>query len=355
MRPDGVDMREKELEREKYLHSDLTDDEEPLSAYAALPGQPSSVSRITHYDVRKMAAIQLATIGRRVGITSTTFIPRLSSTYISCLTDPSRSLSSHFGALFGLIALGPHAFHQLLLPHLASYLAFLRPSLHSDDAETRLDAECIAGAIIEALKRLMNHPMFEAVSEEEAEAEGLKSAKVEKEGESEDGKMEIDYIRAESDEDDKLSGKMDAEEGESGASGHMDEASSAESGKPVKDEAIDELSLTMLDVDAALNELGISSESEVAALLREAQKEASEKQKLKEEAQNLKMKAGKEKETKEKRKSNEEKDESVANPKYGKIKFVFPTQALKDVLGERIDGLLNENDNYVGKMKNSGW
>ncbi|KAK2950413.1 putative Transcription initiation factor TFIID subunit 6 [Blattamonas nauphoetae] len=120
----------------------------------------SPLSFVTHLDLRRVSAVLLSTICIKFSPTLPTFQSRLVMTYISCVMDPTRSLASHLGCVIGIVALGPHAFHSAFLPHIPSYLTWIRPLLSSDDADQREEAEGVVKTICEGLVKLCHHPDF---------------------------------------------------------------------------------------------------------------------------------------------------------------------------------------------------
>lgn len=82
-----------------------------------------------HWQVRRAAADCLARLVLRFPQPQLNLVPRISSLCISTLLDSRKALTSHYGAIAGLAALGPRAVAVLLLPRLLDYYDRLLPAL----------------------------------------------------------------------------------------------------------------------------------------------------------------------------------------------------------------------------------
>lgn len=66
---------------------------------------------------------------RRWGKTYSTLLPRLTKTLLNAFLDPSRPLTTHYGGIRGLGALGQETLLLSVLPNVAAYMHTLRPDL----------------------------------------------------------------------------------------------------------------------------------------------------------------------------------------------------------------------------------
>lgn len=81
--------------------------------------------REDHWSLRDRCAHITAELCRKFGNTYATLVPRVTKTLARTLSDPAKPIVSHYGAVVGIAALGPHAVETLILPHLESHLAAL--------------------------------------------------------------------------------------------------------------------------------------------------------------------------------------------------------------------------------------
>ncbi len=91
-----------------------------------------------HWSLREHAAAITATICQRYGNVYGTLIPRVTRTLIKTLLDQEKPLTSHYGAIVGITALGGRTIEAILLPHLAAYMAAIdKVSSSSDDGSSQ--------------------------------------------------------------------------------------------------------------------------------------------------------------------------------------------------------------------------
>lgn len=103
-----------------------------------------------HWSVRLDAADMLAFICRTYGAAYHTIVPRVTRTLAKTLSDPAKPLTSHYGAIVGLTALGPATVESVVLPVLADYARAL--GLDDPAAERSLDLAKVHQAIADACK-----------------------------------------------------------------------------------------------------------------------------------------------------------------------------------------------------------
>jgi hypothetical protein len=75
------------------------------------------------------------------GDTYKKFQGQISEIYVSALKTTSMPLTTHYGAIQGIIALGPWAVRLLLLPLLDNYQQLLSPLLQSQNLQKSFEAE----------------------------------------------------------------------------------------------------------------------------------------------------------------------------------------------------------------------
>eukprot|EP00288_Rhodomonas_lens_P008620 CAMPEP_0177727832 /NCGR_PEP_ID=MMETSP0484_2-20121128/20537_1 /TAXON_ID=354590 /ORGANISM="Rhodomonas lens, Strain RHODO" /LENGTH=377 /DNA_ID=CAMNT_0019240523 /DNA_START=61 /DNA_END=1191 /DNA_ORIENTATION=- len=78
-----------------------------------------------HWPLRDRAAGLLTFIVNRHAASYTTLQSRITSTLLHAFLDPARPLTTHYGAIVGLSALGPQTLNQLVLPHISAYAQLL--------------------------------------------------------------------------------------------------------------------------------------------------------------------------------------------------------------------------------------
>lgn len=88
-----------------------------------------------HWEVRQEAAAIVAAICASYGSVYGSLVPRIAKTLLRAWLDADKPLTTHYGAIAGIAALGPQAIDSLLLPHIESYLTALRPEQHPGSTE----------------------------------------------------------------------------------------------------------------------------------------------------------------------------------------------------------------------------
>jgi transcription initiation factor TFIID subunit 6 len=104
-----------------------------------------------HWALRDFAAELVADICSKFGRSYTTVQPRITKTLTGALLDQSRPLTTHYGAIVGLGALGFRVVDLLLLPHIDEYSKHLLKILDETAAKQkgvrRLEAAKVYGAL----------------------------------------------------------------------------------------------------------------------------------------------------------------------------------------------------------------
>lgn len=91
-----------------------------------------------HWSLRDRCAGMAADLCRKFGNTYATLVPRVTKTMAKTFLDPSKPLPSHYGAIVGLFALGPHSVETLILPYLETYLVALQhPKASTGEGEDK--------------------------------------------------------------------------------------------------------------------------------------------------------------------------------------------------------------------------
>lgn len=84
-----------------------------------------------HWSLRDRAASIIALICSKYSDTYSNLKPRISKTLFHAFLDTSKPLSTHYGGIVGLAALGPYTVEVLVLPNISAYMKILQPELDS--------------------------------------------------------------------------------------------------------------------------------------------------------------------------------------------------------------------------------
>lgn len=79
----------------------------------------------SHWYIRKLAARVVSLVCRNFGQSYYNIQPRITRTLLRAFLDPGKPLTTHYGAVTALKALGSRIIRLLLLPNLNSYMVFL--------------------------------------------------------------------------------------------------------------------------------------------------------------------------------------------------------------------------------------
>ncbi len=74
--------------------------------------------------------------------------PRITKTLLHAFADLTRPLTTHYGAIVGLSALGHYVIQLLILPNLRAYVKLLEPELNSESPIRRTEARKCYGALL---------------------------------------------------------------------------------------------------------------------------------------------------------------------------------------------------------------
>lgn len=124
-----------------------------------------------HWSLRDTSATLVAHICKQYGPLYQNLQPRITKTLAKALLDPKRPLTTHYGAIRGLEALGPNVMRVLVLPHVPLFYQLLEPELQNTKNPTkRLEAEYCTGALQHACGVLYRYHILESPSSEEISA-----------------------------------------------------------------------------------------------------------------------------------------------------------------------------------------
>ena len=102
-----------------------------------------------HWTLRNTAANIIATICQRFGSSYMNLKPRISKTLLHAFLDASKPLTTHYGGIVGLTALGTHTVQVLILPNISAYMKLLQPEL-SATGQRNIEARKCYGALLTA-------------------------------------------------------------------------------------------------------------------------------------------------------------------------------------------------------------
>jgi transcription initiation factor TFIID subunit 6 len=103
-----------------------------------------------HWRLRNYAASLIVLICQNYARAYTTLQPRIVRCLAARWLDPSKSLTTHYGAIVGLAGMGHHVFKSVLFPSLEPYLQLLREQLTCSNPTKRIEASNCYGALIKA-------------------------------------------------------------------------------------------------------------------------------------------------------------------------------------------------------------
>ncbi|CCI40729.1 unnamed protein product [Albugo candida] len=135
------------LRIELYLHQLL-----PALLSCVLGHQLCENAAENHWALRDHAAQLIATICKKYGETYAKLQARVSKTYHLAISDPHCPFSTQYGAINGLMYLGPLVMEKLLFPNLPMYYKRLEPALNSSNPDLiqRLEAQNCLGTLVHA-------------------------------------------------------------------------------------------------------------------------------------------------------------------------------------------------------------
>jgi transcription initiation factor TFIID subunit 6 len=109
-----------------------------------------------HWGLRDLCAGMIGHICKKYGSTYHTLQPRLTKALLHAFLDAKKPRTTHYGAIVGITALGPHVAQLLFLEpsknsNLRAYCRLLLPDLESNDVTIRYEAQKCYGALLDAV------------------------------------------------------------------------------------------------------------------------------------------------------------------------------------------------------------
>ncbi|KAI7879468.1 transcription initiation factor TFIID subunit 6 [Lichtheimia hyalospora FSU 10163] len=125
-----------------------------------------------HWSVRRRAASLIANICRHYGKAYHTLQPRIAKTLVRALLDPSRPLTTQYGAIIGLDALGTEVTRVLVLPHIKFFTTHcLQNALENGNPQRVQEAEKCKEALLDVLERVAKDGTHMETSDQASEQE----------------------------------------------------------------------------------------------------------------------------------------------------------------------------------------
>lgn len=103
-----------------------------------------------HWALREFASQLVGYICTQYGEAYQTLQPRIAKTLLRAFLDPLRPLTTHYGAILGMGALGREVVRVLLVPNVKAYGQLLQPQLQADQKNElkRLESEKCRDALV---------------------------------------------------------------------------------------------------------------------------------------------------------------------------------------------------------------
>ncbi len=141
MRFSSALLSSEHLHVEPYLHQLLP------SILTCLVGKTLGSDSDDHWALRDFTAALVEKIASAYGNAFVTLIPRLSKTFVGALLDFSKPLTTHYGAIKGISALGKAAQSKLLFSNLAQYVPFVMAA--KDEAQRKNEANRVLSLLVD--------------------------------------------------------------------------------------------------------------------------------------------------------------------------------------------------------------
>ncbi|KAJ2828476.1 histone H4-like TAF Taf6, SAGA complex subunit [Coemansia erecta] len=110
-----------------------------------------------HWSLRNGAAEQISEICQQFGKTYHTLQARIARTLLRAFLDPTKPLTTHYGAIVGLTKLGVNMVQVLILPNIRTYMSLLDVEMEKDNPQLVDDGQRCRDALIGALRVLTDH------------------------------------------------------------------------------------------------------------------------------------------------------------------------------------------------------
>lgn len=151
----SVLANEEQLHVEPYLHQLMP----PILTCLVGKSLCHSASQ-DHWALREYSASLVQAVCSRFGTAYPSLQPRITRTLIHTLLDPLKPLTSHYGAIVGLTALGADTVRTLLAPNLVFYSNLLLPELEHVGTQKAAEAHKCFCALSRAVGLLLHHEPF---------------------------------------------------------------------------------------------------------------------------------------------------------------------------------------------------
>ncbi|KAJ1963910.1 histone H4-like TAF Taf6, SAGA complex subunit [Dipsacomyces acuminosporus] len=107
-----------------------------------------------HWSLRDGAAEQIAEICQQFGKSYHTLQTRIARTLLRAFLDPTKPLTTHYGAVVGLTKLGASIIKVLILPNIKTYMTLLDAEMAKDSQQLANDGKHCQEALLGALRAL---------------------------------------------------------------------------------------------------------------------------------------------------------------------------------------------------------
>ncbi|KAI8322187.1 hypothetical protein GQ54DRAFT_156980 [Martensiomyces pterosporus] len=107
-----------------------------------------------HWSLRDGAADQIAEICEQFGRSYHTLQTRIARTLLRAFLDPTKPLTTHYGAVVGLTKLGVSIIKVLVLPNIKTYMSLLDAEMSKDNPQLSNDGKHCQEALLGALRAL---------------------------------------------------------------------------------------------------------------------------------------------------------------------------------------------------------
>ncbi|KAI9506686.1 histone H4-like TAF Taf6, SAGA complex subunit [Coemansia spiralis] len=109
-----------------------------------------------HWSLRDNAAEQIAEVCRQYGHSYHTLQSRIARTLLRAFLDPTKPLTTHYGAIVGLTKLGVSMVKVLILPNIKAYMTLLSAELEKNNPQLVHDGKRCQEALLNALRALVD-------------------------------------------------------------------------------------------------------------------------------------------------------------------------------------------------------
>jgi transcription initiation factor TFIID subunit 6 len=108
-----------------------------------------------HWALRDHAAALVGRVCGSHGGSYPTLLPRVTKTLLQALLDVAKPLTTHYGAIRGLAALGPACWNTLVIPQLTGYVAALNAACAEGSSLRRAEGTRVHNALLEECVRFV--------------------------------------------------------------------------------------------------------------------------------------------------------------------------------------------------------